>query len=302
MNVLAVDLGASGGRACAGRFDGERLAVEEVRRFGNDPVRLGARLHWDVLRLFHELKQSLTAAVPAKPASLGIDSWGLDFGLLGANGELLGNPYHYRDEQTRGMMEEVWALVPREEIFVRTGIQFMPINTLYQLFALKRAGSVLLTQAASLLLMPDLLRYFLTGERSSEYTNATTTQLLDLEAGEWSQDLLERMQLPSQVVAPVVSPATELGPLLPEVAEEIGAGARVPVVTVASHDTASAVVAVPAQGRDFAYISSGTWSLVGVETLEPVVTPEAMGANFTNEGGFAGRTRFLKNVMGLWIL
>ncbi len=300
MNVLAIDLGASGGRVCVGRFDGERLAVEEVRRFGNDPVRLGARLHWDVLRLFHEVKQGLSAALPAKPASLGIDSWGLDFGLLGANGELLGNPYHYRDEQTRGMMEEVWALVPREEIFVRTGIQFMPINTLYQLFALKRAGSALLAQAASLLLMPDLLRFFLTGECSSEYTNATTTQCLDLRTGDWDRSLLRRLDLPDRVLTPVVPPATDAGRLLPAVGRETGAG-ELAVVAVATHDTASAVAAVPAIG-EFAYLSCGTWSLLGTEVTEPVVDRRALDWNFTNEGGIGGTFRLLKNIMGLWLV
>jgi rhamnulokinase len=229
---------------------------------------------------------------------IGIDSWGVDFGLLDGEGALVSNPYHHRDARTEGMMEEAFGLVPKEEIYQITGIQFLPINTLYQLLAMR--GSPLLEAAETMLLIPDLMNYWLTGEKACEYTNATTTQLLDLQEGGWARDLFEGMDLPSRIPAPIVQPATELGPLLPEVVEEVGAGP--PVFAVASHDTASAVVAVPAEGEDFAYISSGTWSLVGVETPEPVVTQEAMEANFTNEGGFEGSTRLLKNVMGLWIL
>jgi rhamnulokinase len=229
---------------------------------------------------------------------IGIDSWGVDFGLLDGEGALVSNPYHHRDTRTEGMIEEAFGLVPKEKIYQTTGIQFLPINTLYQLLAMR--GTPLLEAAETMLLIPDLMNYWLTGEKACEYTNATTTQLLDLQEGGWARDLFEGMDLPSRIPAPIVQPATELGPLLPEVVEEVGAGP--PVFAVASHDTASAVVAVPAEGEDFAYISSGTWSLVGVETPEPVVTQEAMEANFTNEGGFGGSTRLLKNVMGLWIL
>jgi rhamnulokinase len=222
----------------------------------------------------------------------------VDFGLLDQDGALVSNPYHHRDSRTEGMMEEAFGLMPKEEIYDLTGIQFLPINTLYQLLAMR--DSPLLEASETLLLIPDLINFWLTGEKACEYTDATTTQLLDLTSGEWSGYLLERLNLAARVLPAIVQPATELGPLLPGVAEEVGA--EPPVFAVASHDTASAVVAIPAQADDFAYISSGTWSLVGVETREPVVTPEAMEANFTNEGGFGGRTRFLKNVMGLWIL
>jgi rhamnulokinase len=232
--------------------------------------------------------------------SVGIDSWGVDFALLDRDGALVSNPYHHRDPRTEGMVEQAFERVPREEIYETTGIQFIRINTLYQLLALE--GSPLLEVAESLLLIPDLINYWLTGEKTCEFTNATTTQLYDLEAGGWAEDLLEKMSLPARVFPKIVPPATEIGALLPEVAEEAGLKAELPVVAVASHDTASAVVAVPAEVDDFAYISSGTWSLVGVETTEPVVTREAMEANFTNEGGFGGKTRFLKNVMGLWLL
>jgi len=296
---LAVDLGAESGRVVLGRFDGMRVSLEEIHRFPNLPVRLPDGLHWDVLRILHEIKDGLAKAVRGEEIEgVGVDSWGVDFGLLDRDGALVSNPYHHRDTRTEGMVDEALRLASRKEIYGTTGIQFLPINTLYQLLAMR--GSPLLEAAETLLLIPDLTNYWLTGEKACEYTNATTTQLLDLKTGGWSQDLLKKLDLPSCFFAPIVSPGTELGPVLPEVAEEVGAGP--PVFAVASHDTASAVVAIPAQADDFAYISSGTWSLVGVETRKPVVTPEAMETNFTNEGGFAGSTRFLKNVMGLWIL
>jgi rhamnulokinase len=296
---LAVDLGAESGRVVLGRFDGGRMSLEEVHRFPNTPVRLPDGLHWDVLRFHSEIKDGLAKAMREEEIEgIGIDSWGVDFGLLDGEGALVSNPYHHRDARTEGMIEEAFGLVPKEKIYQTTGIQFLPINTLYQLLAMR--GTPLLEAAETMLLIPDLMNYWLTGEKACEYTNATTTQLLDLQEGGWARDLFEGMDLPSRIPAPIVQPATELGPLLPEVVEEVGAGP--PVFAVASHDTASAVVAVPAEGEDFAYISSGTWSLVGVETPEPVVTQEAMEANFTNEGGFGGSTRLLKNVMGLWIL
>ena len=296
---LAVDLGAESGRVVLGRFDGAHVSLEEVHRFPNTPVKLPDGLHWDVMRIFGEVKDGVAKAVREEHVEgVGVDSWGVDFGLLDRDGALVSNPYHHRDARTEGMMEEAFGLMPKGDIYDLTGVQFLPINTLYQLLAMR--GSPLLEAAETLLLIPDLTNFWLTGEKACEYTNATTTQLLDLKAGEWSRQLLERLNLAARLLPAIVKPATELGSLLPEVAEEVGAGP--PVFAVASHDTASAVVGVPAQADDFAYISSGTWSLVGVETREPVVTQEAMEANFTNEGGFGGRTRFLKNVMGLWIL
>jgi rhamnulokinase len=296
---LAVDLGAESGRVVLGRFDGRHVSLEEIHRFPNLPVRLPDGLHWDVLRILSEIKEGLAKAVRGEEIEgIGVDSWGVDFGLLDRDGALVSNPYHHRDSRTEGMVDEALRLASQKEIYGTTGIQFLPINTLYQLLAMR--GSPLLEAAETMLLIPDLINYWLTGEKACEYTNATTTQLLDLKTGGWSPDLLNKLDLPSGLFSPVVSPGTELGPVLPQVAEEIGAGP--PIFAVASHDTASAVVAVPADGRDFAYISSGTWSLVGVETRSPVVTQEAIEANFTNEGGFAGSTRFLKNVMGLWLL
>ncbi len=296
---LAVDLGAESGRVVLGRFDGRHVSLEEIHRFPNLPVRLPDGLHWDVLRILHEIKEGLARAVRGEEIEgVGVDSWGVDFGLLDRDGALVSNPYHHRDTRTEGMVDEALRLASRKEIYGTTGIQFLPINTLYQLLAMR--GSPLLEASETLLLIPDLINYWLTGEKACEYTNATTTQLLELKTGGWSQDLLKKLELPSGLLAPIVTPGTELGSVLPEVAEEIGAGP--PIFAVASHDTASAVVAVPAKADDFAYISSGTWSLVGVETRSPVVTREAIEANFTNEGGFAGTTRFLKNVMGLWLL
>ena len=299
---LAIDLGAESGRALLGRFDGERVALEEVHRFPNVPVRVTDGLHWDALRLMGCVYRSLSKAArkAEKIESVGIDSWGVDFALLDREGTLVSNPYHHRDPRTEGMMERAFKQAPKKEIYETTGIQFMRINTLYQLLALE--DSPLWDVADTLLLVPDLMNYWLTGEKTCEFTNATTTQLYDLQTEGWAEDLLQGMSLPARIFPKIVPPGTELGPLLPEVAEEAGLNAETPVVAVASHDTASAVVAVPAEGDDFAYISSGTWSLVGVEMPQPVVTPEAMDANFTNEGGFGGRTRFLKNVMGLWLL
>jgi rhamnulokinase len=260
-------------------------------------------LHWDILRLFHELKQAIRATRYAgfgEVASVAIDAWGLDFGLIDRRDELVGNPYHYRDEQTQGVMEEVLDIVPRAEIFARTGIQFMAINSLYQLYAIQRADASKLERAAALLMIPDLLRFFLTGEKSSEYTDASTTQFLALATGDWDRPLLNRLGLPTNLLTSIVPPASAAGHLLPDVADEVGC-APVPVVAVASHDTASAVMAVPAD-EDFAYLSCGTWSLLGTELKRPILSEQALSWNFTNEGGIAATYRFLKNIMGLWLV
>jgi rhamnulokinase len=283
------------------RFDGERVALEEMHRFPNEPVRVADGLHWDILRLFHESKVGLVRAVRAAEgplAGIGIDSWAVDFGLLDGNGALLGNPHHYRDARTEGIMERAFREVPAAEIYAITGIQFLPINSLYQLMAMR--GSPILAAAETLLMIPDLLQYWLTGVKVGERTVATTTQLYDLAAGNWARDLVRRFALPDRIFPPLVDPGTVLGEVRTDVAAELGTTA--PVVATTSHDTASAVVAVPAEGSNFAYISSGTWSLVGVETTRPVVNEAAREANFTNEGGFAGTVRFLCNVMGLWLL
>ena len=299
---MAVDLGAESGRAVLGRFDGERMTLEEMHRFSNLPVRLPDGLHWDVLRIVGEVKEGIARAARngGRIESLGVDAWGVDFALLDRDGSLISNPYHYRDPRTEGMDERAFDRMPKEEIYGTTGIQFMPINTLYQLLAME--DSPLLRAAQTLLLIPDLINYWLTGKRACEFTAASTTQLCDARSGDWARGLIGKMGFPGHIFGEIVPPGTKLGPLLSEVAEETKAHEGLRVTAVASHDTASAVVAVPAENENFAYISSGTWSLVGVELPEPALVPEGMHANFTNEGGFDGTTRFLRNVMGLWLL
>jgi rhamnulokinase len=299
-SFLAVDLGAESGRVFLGDFDGARVDLREVHRFPNVSVRVADGLHWDVLRIMHEIKEGLAkvSRQGGDPTSVGVDTWGVDFALLDRDGALVSNPYHYRDPRTEGMMEEAARRVPEEEIYRTTGIQFMPLNTLYQLLAFE--GSPLLDAAATLLMMPDLIGYWLTGEKACEYTVATTTQLYDLDAGDWAWKLMRRMNIPGGIFPEIILPGAQLGNVRPEVREETGLG-EVPVTAAATHDTASAVVAVPAE-KSFAYISSGTWSLVGIETDRPVTTEEALQHNFTNEGGFGGTVRLLRNVMGLWLL
>ena len=298
---LAIDLGAESGRALLGRLGDGRLSLEEVHRFPNVPVKAGDALYWDALRIFGEVKAGIArAGERAEISSIAVDSWGVDFGLVDRDGELLSNPRNYRDPRTEGVMERAFERVSREEIYDRTGVQFIRFNTIYQLLASR--DSPLLEAAETLLLIPDLINYWLTGEKLCEFTNATTTQLFDTKAGDWARDLARAMDIPDRLLPDVVRPATRIGPLLPDVAEEAGLSNAPAVVTAASHDTASAVVAVPAEGEDFAYISSGTWSLVGVELPEPIVDAGALRANFANEGGFGGTTRFLKNVTGLWLL
>ncbi|WP_199620853.1 rhamnulokinase [Paenibacillus alkalitolerans] len=303
MSILAYDLGASSGRALLGRLDDRKMTVEELHRFPNDPVQVGGRLHWDILRLFHEIKQGLLKAKRdgISPKSIAIDSWAVDFGLIGKNGELLGNPYHYRDHHTDGAMERLFSVIPKDEVFKRTGIQFLPFNTIYQLFALREAGSPPLQSAERFLMIPDLLRYFLTGEMHNEFTNATTTQLYNPLAGRWDTELLVRLGIPESLFGAVVEPGTAVGTLRSTVRDELGVG-EIPVFAVAEHDTGSAVAAVPALERTFAYLSCGTWSLMGTEVDRPVINDLALDLNFTNEGGVGGTYRLLKNIMGLWIL
>jgi rhamnulokinase len=303
VTVLSYDLGASSGRALLGHLTDNRIVVEELHRFPNDPVQVGGHMYWDILRLFHEIKQGLLKAKHqgVNPQSLAIDSWATDFGLIGKNGELLGNPYHYRDLHTDGVMENLFKTVPPSAIFDRTGIQFLPFNTIYQLRALKEADSPLLREANRFLMIPDLIRYFLTGEMHNEFTNATTTQLYNPVEAQWDAKLLERLDLPASWFGPVVHPGTPVGQLRSSVMEELGVGS-IPVIAVAEHDTGSAVVAVPATERSFAYLSCGTWSLMGTEVEQPVINDMALKLNFTNEGGAYGTYRLLKNIMGLWIL
>jgi len=301
--MLAVDLGAASGRAVIGRFDGETLGTEWVARFPNQSVRLGDTLYWDFLRLFEDVLDSLRRAGQiASITSVGVDAWGVDFGLLDRSGRLLGNPVHYRDGRTDGMVAAARRIVSPEELFGRTGIQTLPINTIYQLLAIVRSGDATLRAAAHLLMIPDLFHFFLCGAASTEYTNATTTQCLDISTRAWATDVLERLGIPAVVFPPIVDPGCSLGAVRTEVAETTGLG-RVEVIAPATHDTGSAVAAVPAvDDVSWAYISSGTWSLVGLETRAPRLGTDAFAFNLTNEGGVGGRIRLHKNVTGLWLL
>ncbi|AJY76226.1 rhamnulokinase [Paenibacillus beijingensis] len=303
MSILAYDLGASSGRALLGRLNGQKIEIDELHRFPNEPVQAGGRLHWDILRLFHEMKQGLLKAKHAGIAldSIAIDSWAVDFGLIGENGELLGNPYHYRDPHTDGVMEKVGGKLTHSFIFERTGIQFLPFNTIYQLAALREANSPLLREAKRFLMIPDLLRYFFTGEMLSEFSNATTTQLYNPIAGGWDGDLLAGIGISPSLFGPVADPGSNAGQLLPSIVRELGIPA-IRVIAAAEHDTGSAVAAVPSATRSFAYLSCGTWSLLGTEVNEPVLSEQAMRLNFTNEGGVGRTYRLLKNIMGLWIM
>lgn len=306
---LAVDLGASGGRVLAGLFDGERLLLEEVHRFENGGVQIGSRLHWDILFLWNQIQQGLRAAAAKyekKIVSIGVDTWGVDFGLLGPGDELLGNPYSYRDVRTKGIFEQAFPLVSREAIFAETGLQFMEFNTLYQLLAMRLQNSPLLEMAESFLMIPDLFHWLLTGIKANEYTNASTTQFLNPHTRAWSRGMLEKFGIPTKILGDLIEPGTTLGKIRPAVADATGL-AQVKVVVPGTHDTASAVLAVPAASKpnaipDWAYISSGTWSLMGVETPQPVTTDRCRQLNFTNEGGVGNTVRLLKNIAGMWLV
>ena len=314
-NYLALDLGAESGRGLLGRFDGERLEMEEVHRFPNGPVRLFDTLHWDLPRLFDEVKTAIRkgAAGAGQLDGIGVDTWGVDFGLVGRGDTLLGNAVNYRDARTNGMLEAALERVSRERIYEISGLQFLPFNTVYQLLALATSRSPLLEVTESLLLMPDLFGWLLTGRRVCERTNASTTQLLDARKGVWSDELCTALGLPRTILPELIEAGTTLGTLRPSVAEELGISRAFDVIVPGTHDTASAVVAVPAvagsrnltaspTAPDWCYLSSGTWSLLGVEVPRPVITAETMEFNFTNEGGVAGTTRLLKNIMGLWLV
>jgi rhamnulokinase len=297
---VAVDVGAQSGRVALGRFDGERLSVEEVHRFANVPVRAAGTLHWDALRLYDEILDGLARA-GQEVDSVGVDTWGVDFGLLDRSGRLVQNPVHHRDARVEGALERVLEHVPPRELYERTGIQLMPINTVCQLSAMVEAGDPALDVAERLLLIPDLFHYWLTGVAACELTNASTSQCLDPRAQAWADDVLVRLEIPRRLFRELVAPATRLGSLLPEVVDRTRLR-RAVAVAPASHDTASAVAAVPFRTPDAVYISSGTWSLVGVELNEPRIDAETFTANLTNEGGVGGTTRLLRNVAGLWLL
>lgn len=298
----AVDLGASSGRVMVGRVGPDTLRLTEAHRFPNRPVRLPTGLHWDVLGLYTGVLDGLRAAGRLAPlTSVGIDSWAVDHGLLDADGALLGNPVHYRDTRTEGVPEQVWEKLPPPELYARTGLQHAPFNTLYQLVAARNSAQ--LRSSKQVLLIPDLLTYWLTGTRGTELTNASTTQLIDPRTRTWSHEVADRAGIDLALFPPLRLPGTPAGTLLPAVLEETGLTGPVPVTTVASHDTASAVVAVPAAaGERFAYICTGTWSLAGLELDSPVLTEASRLANFTNELGLDSTVRYLRNIMGLWLL
>jgi rhamnulokinase len=298
VNFLAFDLGAESGRAILGQLRSEELTVSEIYRFPNEPVFYNGGLHWDILRLWHEIKKTFESSSLPKLDSIGIDTWGVDFALLGERGALIENPYHYRDARTEGIMNEVFARVPREKIYAVTGIQFLPFNTLYQFYAAAGSTPKLIDAAEALVAIPDLLNYWLSGNLVSEYTNATTTQFIDAGTGSWATGLLKELNLPARLLRPIVKPGTVIGELKNDVSIKC---AGTPVVAPACHDTGSAVAAVSASDKS-AFLSSGTWSLLGAEIPAPVITSETRDLNFTNEGGVCGTIRLLKNIGGLWLL
>ncbi len=291
LTVLAIDLGAESGRVMAVHYDGRGLELEELHRFPNVTVNVRGTLHWDFLRLWTDIQQGIGLGKAHNPASLGVDTWAIDFGLLDRHGHLLGNPVTYRDSRTDGALERAFAAVPQAEIYAQTGIQFMPINTLYQLLTLVESGSPQLAAAHTFLTGPDLLNYWLTGAKVCEFSNATTTQLFNPRTGNWAWELLDAYAIPRHIFPEVVQPGTRLGTF-----------DGIPVIAPACHDTGSAVAGTPLASPRSAYISSGTWSLVGLEMERPVINEAALAANVTNEGGVYGTYRLLKNVMGLWIV
>ena len=288
---LSIDLGAESGRVTGVSYDGEILHLNELHRFSTTPVKKNGTFYSDISRIRSEVQTGIEKGKQFNPVSIGIDSWGVDFALLDSEDNLLSNPVHYRDSRTDGMMEKTFSIVSKKEIFKQTGIQFMPINTLYQIMSMIDSKSPYLSNTNTFLTIPDLLNFWLTGTKVCEFTNSTTTQMFNPLTGGWAQSLLDQLHIPTRIFPEIVQPGTKLGKY-----EDI------PVFTVASHDTGSAVAAVPAHSENFAYISSGTWSLVGLEVKEPVINDSALEANVTNEGGVYGTFRLLKNVMGLWIL
>jgi rhamnulokinase len=296
---LAFDLGAESGRAISARLHGGLLELAELSRFANEPVRVDGSLYWDMPRLWLQMQRALER-VPrsARFDSIGVDAWGCDYGLIGESGELLGNPYHYRDSRTDGVMDDVFDRLPRSQIYEITGVQFLPFNTLYQLVAASRATPRLLEAATQLGTIPDIFNYWLTGDLRSEYTIATTTQMVAAGTRTWALDLLRQLDLPTRLLPPLIEAGSPLGSLQRSVAPSL---AGTPVVVPACHDTGSAAASVPA-GDGRAFLSSGTWSLLGTEVPRPIITPSALEANFTNEGGVCGTTRLLKNIGGLWLL
>ncbi len=301
-HFLAFDIGASSGRTLLGTLQNDNISTQELHRFSNGVVDLLGSLHWNIVDLYENIKQGMkrcASEITDRPESMAVDTWGVDYALFASDGNLLGLPYGYRDHRTDGMMEEFFKIIPRDRVYELTGIQFMQLNTLFQLFAMARAKSPLLNIVSDLLFTPDALSYFLTGIKKTEFTIATTSQLYNPIKGDWEDELFGALGISKSIMQEIIPPGTVLGNLLPGIAQEVGLQS-IPVVATASHDTGSAVAAVPAEGNDWAYISSGTWSLVGIEIREPIINSQSLAFNFTNEGGVGGTFRFLKNCMGLW--
>lgn len=300
--VLAFDFGASSGRAIIGEFDGKSFQMEEIHRFTNDPVMVNGTFYWDILRLFHEIKTGITKAIHAGGFdAIGIDTWGVDFGLLDKNGNLLQNPVHYRDSRTDGMPEKLFSVVPKEEVYNETGIQIMKFNTIFQLFTIAQKEPELLERAETMLFIPDLFAYFLTGVKKAEYSIVSTSQIMNPNTGDWTYDLLEKLGVPTSILPEIIDAGSIYGMLSDDICEELGAP-KVPVIAVCTHDTASAVVSVPSEEKDFIYISCGTWSLFGTELDKPIISKASEELNVTNEGGYDRTVRFLKNIMGTWLI
>ena len=302
-SFLAFDCGATSGRGVLATFNGASFTMEEVYRFPSEMVREGGKMYWDVLAMRDHFVNCLKelGRKGIRLDSIGIDTWGVDFGCIAPDGSLAGLPRCYRDPYTVGIPEKVYETVPREQLYARTGIQIMNFNTIFQLYAQTQAGEPALAGAESILFMPDLLSYLLTGNKVCEYTDASTSGMMDQASREFNQELLEELGIRTDVLLPIVQPGTRVGTLLPEIAAETGLG-PVPVIAVAGHDTASAIAAVPAADERFAYLSSGTWSLMGIEVPSPIINGESARLNLTNEGGIEGTTRFLKNITGMWLL
>lgn len=303
LKMLGIDLGASSGRGIIGSFNGDKLTLAENHRFPNEPVIQNGSFCWDILRIFHEIKTSIRKTVldGEDIASIGIDTWGVDYGYIDKNGKLMSNPYHYRDERNSNIMEYVDKILPIREIYGKTGIQPLNFNTIFQLAADMRDNKYLPENADKMLFIPDLLGYFLTGNAATEYTIASTGAVLSADTRNYEFELIEKLGIPKNIFADIVEPGYNLGSMLPQVLEETGS-CRANVVKIASHDTASAVIAVPSKEKSFVYISSGTWSLMGTELASPVISDESLANGLTNEGGVFGTIRHLKNIMGLWIL
>lgn len=304
LKMLAIDLGASSGRGIVGSFDGDKLYLRENHRFPNEPVLINGAFRWDIMRIFHEIKLAMGKCATSDDrdiASMGIDTWGVDYGFIDKNGQLMDNPYNYRDLRTAGMMDKAFETVSASEMYKTTGIQFASFNSIFQMLATKySADPWQFEKADKMLFIPDLLNYFLTGKAACEYTIASTSQMLDANKRDWAHDMIKKLGLPTHLLQNIVMPGNVLGDILPAINEEIGT-LNAKIINVASHDTASAVVSVPATNKDFVYISSGTWSLMGCEYPDPVINADTEKYNFTNEGGFEGSIRLLKNIMGLWL-